>query len=84
MRGNPAGAIPGRMRANAAWGDFYRNCFHTLEQAWVRPRFDGYIAFQTQASAILREGLHERQPAAGIADRLQDCYAALRPTGAEL
>jgi len=69
---------------NAAWGDFYRNCFRTLEQAWVRPRFDGYIAFQTQASSILREGLSERQPPAGIGDRLQDCYAALRPLGAEL
>jgi multiple sugar transport system substrate-binding protein len=69
---------------NAAWGEFYRNCSRTLEQAWVRPRFDGYIAFQTQASVILREGLLERQPAAGIADRLQGCYAALRPTGAEL
>lgn len=69
---------------NAAWGDFFKNCFRTLEQAWVRPRFDGYIAFQTQASAILREGLDERQPAAAIADRLQSRYAALRPNGAEL
>jgi multiple sugar transport system substrate-binding protein len=69
---------------NATWGDFYKNCFRTLEQAWVRPRFDGYIAFQSQASATLREGLIERQPASGIAGRLQDCYAALHPTGAEL
>ncbi|HWA43158.1 MAG TPA: extracellular solute-binding protein [Hypericibacter adhaerens] len=69
---------------NAAWGDFYKNCFRTLELAWVRPRFDGYIAFQTQASAILRDGLAEGQGAAPIADRLQDCYAAHRPPDAEL
>lgn len=69
---------------NAAWGDFYRSCFKTLEQAWVRPRFDGYIAFQTEASAILRESLAEGQGATPIADRLQGCYAAHLPAGAEL
>ena len=29
----------------------------TVEAAWVRPRFAGYLEFQTGASAILRDGL---------------------------
>jgi multiple sugar transport system substrate-binding protein len=42
---------------NAAAGQFYRSTIETTEAAWVRPRFDGYIAFQTAASAAIREGL---------------------------
>jgi multiple sugar transport system substrate-binding protein len=42
---------------NAAWGGFYRATLATAEQAYLRPRFDGYIAFQTAASARLRDAL---------------------------
>lgn len=42
---------------NAAWGNFYRNTAETLETAYVRPRFNGYIAFQSGASALLRESI---------------------------
>ena len=55
----------------------------TLEQAYVRPRYDGYIAFQTKASEILRLGLGERTPHRVIIDRLQLAYAGSRPAGAE-
>lgn len=53
----------GQPSARAAWtdpaindaaGDFYRNTIATLEQSWVRPRFPGYIPFQTAASAVVR------------------------------
>ena len=40
---------------NARWGQFYRNTAATLESAYVRPRFNGYIRFQTEASALLRD-----------------------------
>ena len=69
---------------NAAWGGFYRETAATLEAAWVRPRFDGYIPFQTKASAILRKALDEGAPAAATLARLQDAYAAARPEGAEI
>jgi multiple sugar transport system substrate-binding protein len=42
---------------NAAWGGFYRATWDTAVQAWVRPRFDSYIAFQTEASAVVRGAL---------------------------
>jgi multiple sugar transport system substrate-binding protein len=69
---------------NGRWGGFYRQTLRTLEASWVRPRFDGYIRFQTEASAIVRQGLEERLAAKLIAARLQDRYSASRSVGAEL
>lgn len=43
------------IEVNRTSHDFYRDTLDTIEQSWVRPRFDGYIAFQTAASALLRE-----------------------------
>ena len=52
---------------NAAAGDFYKATLATVEDAWVRPRHAGYIAFQTDGSAIIREALIDgRDPAATI------------------
>ena len=64
-----AGGQPGHAAAweddavNAATGDFYRDTRATLEGAWVRPRHDGYMAFQQQASDRINEGLAGRQDA---------------------
>lgn len=49
---------------NRAWDGFYRATIATTESAWVRPRFAGYIAFQTAASAILRQALETAAPPA--------------------
>jgi multiple sugar transport system substrate-binding protein len=59
---------------NNAWGDFYRNTADTLEKAYVRPRFNGYIKFQTEASAILREAFASRVGAAAAVRQLNDTY----------
>lgn len=64
-----AGGQPGHAAAwedeavNVATGDFYRGTRATLEGAWVRPRHDGYMAFQQAASDRLNEGLAGRQDA---------------------
>ncbi|BCP53965.1 membrane protein [Kaistia sp. 32K] len=42
---------------NAAAGRFYLDTLETASTAWVRPRFDGYIAFQNAASGIVRQTL---------------------------
>jgi multiple sugar transport system substrate-binding protein len=42
---------------NAATSDFYRATRKTLETAWVRPRHDGYMAFQQAASDRINGGL---------------------------
>ncbi|CAO3439588.1 carbohydrate ABC transporter substrate-binding protein [Azospirillum doebereinerae] len=70
-------------RVNARWGGFYRNTAATLEAAYVRPRHDGYIAFQAAASAILRDGLAGGEPHAAILARLQRRYSESRTAGTE-
>lgn len=42
---------------NADWGNFYSNTFDTAEHALLRPRYDGYIKFQTDAAARIRNAL---------------------------
>lgn len=55
---------------NTAAGDFYRATLATTEGAYLRPRHDGAIAFQTEASRFVRNCL------AGAS--LPDTLAALR------
>src|SRR5690606_18713185 len=57
-------------KVNAVWGDFYAATAATLEAAYVRPRYSGYIAFQTAASAYLREALQSRLAGATVAAEL--------------
>jgi multiple sugar transport system substrate-binding protein len=66
---------------NAASGNFYMNTLETLEHAYVRPRHAGYIAFQTAASAALRDGFANRTPAEAMLDHLQQLYSASRNGG---
>jgi multiple sugar transport system substrate-binding protein len=82
------GFIPahsGQPSARSAWtdaavdsasGGFYSATRDTIENAWVRPRFAGYILFQTEASAIVREGLST--PVAATAARLAAAYREAR------
>ena len=69
---------------NAACGAFYRHTRTTLDQAWVRPRFAGWIAFQDQGSAIVRRGLRRHAASIQILRQLQlafraRCFAAGSP-----
>jgi multiple sugar transport system substrate-binding protein len=43
--------------ADARAAGFYSATRRTVESAWVRPRFAGYLEFQARASAVLRDGL---------------------------
>jgi multiple sugar transport system substrate-binding protein len=63
---------------NAAWNGFYRATLQTAEQAWVRPRFDGYIAFQAKASALIREALAADAVAATMLPRLRALWRSAR------
>lgn len=71
-----AWADPG---VNAAWGNFYRDTAATLEAAAIRPRHDGYIAFQSRASAYLRDVFEARSPAARAAQALRAMFEASQP-----
>jgi multiple sugar transport system substrate-binding protein len=89
-----AGFIPaheGQPALRAAWTDeavdrrahrFYRDTLATIETAWVRPRFDGFIGFQSAASARIREHLVGEADAEHTINLLDAEYrAARRPEG---
>ncbi|WP_214471227.1 extracellular solute-binding protein [Mesorhizobium sp. dw_380] len=67
-----AGGQPGHAAAwedqqvNIATGNFYRDTRATLEAAWVRPRHDGYMAFQQAASDRIIAGLTSRHRAGQV------------------
>jgi len=68
---------------NARWGDFYRNTFDTLEAAYVRPRHNRAIAFQTAASQAIRDTLYAQRPHDQLLTQLQTLYAGTRVPGSE-
>jgi len=67
-----SGGQPGHASAweddavNAAAGNFYRDTRWSLEGAYVRPRHNGYMAFQDAASQRLNAGLINRETAGSI------------------
>ena len=67
-----AGGQPGHAAAwdddavNAATNGFYRGTRATLEASYVRPRHNGYMAFQQAASERLNAGLLAREAPAHI------------------
>jgi multiple sugar transport system substrate-binding protein len=61
---------------NAACGGFYRQTRGTLDQAWVRPRFRGWIAFQDRGSAVIRGGLRGRSASIQILRQLRLAFRA--------
>ena len=75
-----SGGQPGHA---AAWDDdavntpvdgFYRDTRKTLEGAYVRPRHNGYMAFQDAASQRLNAGLLERENAPAIVEAINALY----------
>ncbi|WDZ80728.1 extracellular solute-binding protein (plasmid) [Ensifer adhaerens] len=61
---------------NAATFDFYRATRKTLETAWVRPRHDGYMAFQQAASDRINDGLMRKDAARKVVDDLNRLFGA--------
>lgn len=70
-------------RVNRRWGNFYCNTADTLEQAYVRPRHDGYITFQGKASALLGAAFDEKRSASDVLNELQSLYVASRVNAGE-
>lgn len=81
------GFIPdheGQPSARAAWRServnreafgFYRATLRTVENAWVRPRHNGYVVFQTEGSAILRDTILGGAPPGETIARLRGAWA---------
>ncbi|MEK1888097.1 MAG: extracellular solute-binding protein [Phyllobacterium sp.] len=59
---------------NARTTDFYTATRKTLESAWVRPRHDGYMAFQQKASQRINAGLVQGHEPTGVVDDLNRLF----------
>lgn len=76
-----AGGQPGNAAAwqdaavDAQAGGFYGATAATLAGAWVRPRHDGYMAFQDAAARRLNAGLRGQEPAAAVIADLNRAYS---------
>lgn len=59
---------------NAATNDFYVNTRETLEKAYLRPRHNGYMAFQQRASDAINEALRSATPAPAAIDWINTLF----------
>ncbi len=79
-----AGGQPGHRGAwedeavNAACGSFFRDTLPTLDAAYVRPRYDGYMQFQDQAGQVVHGYLRNGGDARAAMAELNMLYTASR------
>jgi len=64
----------GDARLNASFQNFYSNTTPTLAGGSIRPRYNGYIAFQSGASQFIREGLSQKLTAKHISAVLKEQF----------
>jgi multiple sugar transport system substrate-binding protein len=75
-----SGGQPGHAAAwedvgvNAETGSFYQGTRATLEGSWVRPRHDGYMAFQQAASDRINTGLIQRHEGKRVVEDLNRLF----------
>lgn len=63
---------------NALTGNFFRNTRATLDTAWLRPRYDGYMALQDRAGDILHACLRGEATEAATLAALDAAYRESR------
>lgn len=63
---------------NEACGNFFAATRATAEKALLRPRFDGYIAFQSKASTLLREAFAESRREEKTLENLRGLWRVAR------
>jgi multiple sugar transport system substrate-binding protein len=79
-----SGGQPGHRSAwldpavNAANANFFANTLSTLDSAWVRPRFAGFIAFQETASNLVHNYLVRGGSEFEVIGKMNDAFAKVR------
>ena len=77
--GQPGNAVAWEDAAvNAAASDFFRDTRETLDRAWVRPRYDGWIAFQDRAGIIVNYCLSGKLAIEKAWEQLETAYRESR------
>jgi multiple sugar transport system substrate-binding protein len=85
-----AGGQPGHRAAwtdsevNRQSGGFFKKTLSTLDAAYMRPRFDGYLRFQEGAGVILHEYLRAGGDSGKVLDELNALLRYVRSTGPEV
>ena len=54
--------------------DFFRDTLNTLDEAYLRPRYSGYLYFQDRAGEYIREYLMNGGSAADTLEKLNSLY----------
>lgn len=77
--GQPGNAVAWEDPAcNAACRNFLRNTRRTLESAWLRPRYDGYMQLQDCGGDLVHACLRDEASVAATCDALQTAYTKSR------
>ncbi len=63
---------------NRKSGDFFTRTLATLTSAYLRPRYDGYVAVQSACGKIIREGLMSGGDLEKVYAELNSCYVGSR------
>ena len=75
------GGQPGNSEAwendtiNLETNNFFKNTRLTLDQAWVRPRHNGYMKFQNESGNMINEYLQSNVNEVDVIDKLKLMYA---------
>ena len=75
-----SGGQPGNRKAwidpaiNEISNHFFEATLPTLEQAFLRPRFAGFVEFQTQASFVISNFLLGKSSSTATLDSLDECF----------
>jgi multiple sugar transport system substrate-binding protein len=75
-----SGGQPGNRNAwidpevNSIMNHFFETTLPTLEQAYVRPRFPGFVEFQTEASLLISDFLHGKNGSTTSLRLVDECY----------
>jgi multiple sugar transport system substrate-binding protein len=83
-----SGGQPGHRAAwldpalNTTTNNFFANTLPTLDAAWVRPRFPGFIAFQDAASTVVHQYLLHGGPESEVLNKMNQALAHARKQAA--
>jgi multiple sugar transport system substrate-binding protein len=62
---------------------FFASTYEALEEAYLRPRYDGFLGFQDRAGDLVHGYLREGGDPDAMLDRLDAAYRASLGVGAE-
>ncbi len=63
---------------NRRCGNFFKNTLQTLDQAWLRPRYSGYLHFQDEASIVVHSFLRGSKTAEQALVEMNRLYTSSR------